>query len=60
LELGLLLFTAELHNRDHPAPAGLLGLNGLWVSEACATSPETVVLIDLAARVGRLGPTPIR
>jgi hypothetical protein len=60
LELGLLRFTGELHDRDHPVPAGLLGLNGLWVSEACATTPETVVLIDLAARVGWFGPTPVR
>jgi integrase/recombinase XerD len=36
-ELGTFLFTAEHDDRDHAALAVLLGLNGLRVSEACAT-----------------------
>ena len=36
-ELGVFLFTAEHNDRAHAALAVLLGLNGLWVSEACAT-----------------------
>jgi len=39
-ELGTLLFTAERVDRDHAALAVLLGLNGLRVSEACATNVE--------------------
>src|ERR671912_818235 len=39
-ELGVLLFTAEQYDRDHAALAVLLGLNGLRVSEACATNIE--------------------
>lgn len=39
-ELGVFLFTAEQYDRDHAALAVLLGLNGLRVSEACATSVE--------------------
>ena len=39
-ELGVFLFTAEQHDRDHAALAVLLGLNGLRVSEACATNVE--------------------
>ncbi len=39
-ELGTFLFTAERYDRDHAALAGLLGLNGLRVSEACATNVE--------------------
>jgi site-specific recombinase XerD len=38
--LGVFLFTAEQFDRDHAAPAVLLGLNGLRVSEACATNVE--------------------
>jgi integrase/recombinase XerD len=34
------LFTSELYDRDHAALAVLLGLNGLRVSEACATDVE--------------------
>jgi integrase len=34
------LFTAEQYDRDHAALAVLLGLNGLRVSEACATNVE--------------------
>jgi integrase/recombinase XerD len=39
-ELGVFLFTAEQCDRDHAALAALLGLNGLRVSEACATNTE--------------------
>jgi len=39
-ELGTFLFTAERVDRDHAALAVLLGLNGLRVSEACATNIE--------------------
>jgi site-specific recombinase XerD len=39
-ELGVFLFTAERHDHDHAALAVLLGLNGLRVSEACATNVE--------------------
>jgi integrase/recombinase XerD len=39
-ELGVFLFTAEQYDRDHAAVAVLLGLNGLRVSEACATNIE--------------------
>ena len=39
-ELGTFLFTAERYDPDHPALAVLLGLNGLRVSEACATDAE--------------------
>ena len=39
-ELGRLLFAAEHFDRDHAALAVLLGLNGLRVSEACATNVE--------------------
>jgi integrase/recombinase XerD len=39
-ELGTFLFTAERYDHDHAAPAALLGLNGLRVSEACATDVE--------------------
>jgi len=38
--LGAFLFTAERHDRAHAALAVLLGLNGLRVSEACATNIE--------------------
>ena len=41
-ELGTFLFTAERFDRDHAALAVLLGLNGLRVSEACATNIEDV------------------
>jgi integrase/recombinase XerD len=36
----MFLFTAEQCDRDHAALAVLLGLNGLRVSEACATNIE--------------------
>lgn len=39
-ELGRVLFTAEHNDRAHAALAVLLGLNGLRVSEACATNVE--------------------
>jgi site-specific recombinase XerD len=39
-ELGVFLFTADQYDRDHAALAVLLGLNGLRVSEACATNVE--------------------
>jgi integrase/recombinase XerD len=39
-ELGVFLFTAEQYDRDHAALSVLLGLNGLRVSEACATNIE--------------------
>ncbi len=39
-ELGRFLFTAERYHPDHAALAALLGLNGLRVSEACATDAE--------------------
>jgi integrase/recombinase XerD len=39
-ELGTFLFTAERFDQDHAALAVLLGLNGLRVSEACATNVE--------------------
>ncbi len=39
-ELAVFLFTAEQYDREHAALAVLLGLNGLRVSEACATNIE--------------------
>ena len=42
-ELGTFLFTAERYDRDHAALAAPLGLNGLRVSEACATNAEDLV-----------------
>jgi integrase/recombinase XerD len=39
-ELGTFLFTAERFDHTHAALAVLLGLNGLRVSEACATNIE--------------------
>ena len=39
-ELGAFLFASEHFDRDHAALAVLLGLNGLRVSEACATNIE--------------------
>ena len=41
-ELGRFLFTAERVDRHHAALAVLLGLNGLRVSEACATNIEDI------------------
>jgi site-specific recombinase XerD len=43
-ELGVFLFTAEQYDREHGALAVLLGLNGLRVSEACATNIENLGL----------------
>lgn len=40
--LDVFLFAAEQHDRNHAALAVLLGLNGLRVSEACATSVEAL------------------
>jgi integrase/recombinase XerD len=39
-ELGVFLFTSEHYDQAHAALAVLLGLNGLRVSEACATNIE--------------------
>jgi integrase/recombinase XerD len=39
-ELGVFLFTAEQYDPAHVALSVLLGLNGLRVSEACATNVE--------------------
>jgi integrase/recombinase XerD len=39
-ELAAFLFTAKHYDRDHAGLAVLLGLNGLRVSEACATNAE--------------------
>jgi len=39
-DLGRFLFAAERYDHDHSALAVLLGLNGLRVSEACATNIE--------------------
>ena len=41
-ELGAFLFTAERFDHAHAALAVLLGLNGLRVSEACATDVENM------------------
>jgi integrase/recombinase XerD len=38
----VILFTAEQYDRDHAALAVLVGLNGLRVSEACATNIEAL------------------
>jgi hypothetical protein len=43
-ELGVFLFTAEENDRAHAALAVLLGLNGLRVSEACATNIEDLAI----------------
>ncbi len=43
-ELGRFLFTAERYDPNHAALAALLGLNGLRVSEACATNAEDLGL----------------
>jgi site-specific recombinase XerD len=43
-ELSVFLFTAEHFDRDHSVLAVLLGLNGLRVSEACATNIEELGL----------------
>jgi site-specific recombinase XerD len=43
-ELGIFLFTAYQFDRQHAALAVLLGLNGLRVSEACATNIEDLGL----------------
>jgi integrase/recombinase XerD len=43
-ELGTFLFTAERFDRDHAVLAVLLGLNGLRVSEACATNIEDLAV----------------
>ena len=41
-ELGRFLFAAERVDRQHAALAALLGLNGLRVSEACATDIDDI------------------
>jgi integrase/recombinase XerD len=43
-ELGVFLFTADQYDRDHAALAVLLGLDGLRVSEACASNVEDLGL----------------
>jgi integrase/recombinase XerD len=43
-ELGVFLFTADHYDHDHAALAVPLGLNGLRVSEACATNVEDLGL----------------
>jgi integrase/recombinase XerD len=43
-DLGRFLFTAERFDRSHAALAVLLGLNGIRVSEACATNIEDLGL----------------
>jgi integrase len=43
-ELGTFLFASEHFDHDHAALAVLLGLNGLRVSEACATNIEDLGL----------------
>src|SRR5438046_3439454 len=43
-ELGVFLFTAEQYDHAHSALAVLLGLNGLRVSEACATNIEDLAI----------------
>ena len=43
-ELGRFLFTAEHYDHTHAALAVLLGLNGLRVTEACATNIEDLGL----------------
>ena len=54
-ELGAFLFTAEHYDRDHAALAVLLGLNGLRVSEACATNVEDLGLERGHRTLGVLG-----
>ena len=49
-ELGVFLFTADQYDRDHAALAVLLGLNGLRVSEACASNVEDLGLEPVTAR----------
>jgi site-specific recombinase XerD len=51
-ELGTFLFTAERYDADHAALAALLALNGLRVSEACATDAE-----DLSPSSEATGPS---
>jgi hypothetical protein len=47
-ELGVFLFTSERCDREHAALAALVGLNGLRVSEACATNVEDLGLAATA------------
>jgi site-specific recombinase XerD len=54
-ELAVFLFTAEQYDRDHAALAVLLGLNGLRVSEACATNVEDLGLERGHRTLGILG-----
>jgi integrase len=53
-ELGRFLFTAERFDHAHAALAVLLGLNGLRVSEACATNIEDMAF-ERGHRVLRIG-----
>lgn len=54
-ELGVFLFIAEQYDRAHAALAVLLGMNGLRVSEACATNVE-----DLGIERGAVHPHMLR
>jgi integrase len=54
-KLGVFLFTAERYDPEHAALAVLLGLNGLRVSEACATSIEGLGLERGHRTLGILG-----
>jgi len=54
-ELGVFLFTAEQYDREYAALAVLLGLNGLRVSEACATNVEDLGLERNHRTLGILG-----
>ena len=48
----MFLFTAEQYDRDHAALSVLLGLNGLRVSEACATNVKDLGVGVAIARCG--------
>ena len=55
LDRGRFLFTAERYDPDHAALAALLSLNGLRVSEACATDAETSASTGAIARSASSG-----
>ena len=54
-DLGVFLFTAERYDQAHAALAVLLGLNGLRVSEACATNFEELGWSEAIARLRIIG-----
>ncbi len=54
-ELGVFVFTPEQYDCDHAALAVLLGLNGLRVSEACASNIEDLGLERGHRTLGTLG-----